>query len=107
VPWEAAGGALATPAYYRDPLGVVHLRGSLRCPASHAWDYSIFTLPPGYRPEAFMYFPAVAGYNQHGAVGVGANGEVDNRLYSEAAAEQLSLDAVSFRCGPSGQNGCP
>jgi hypothetical protein len=107
VPWEPAGGELPSPAYYRDPFGVVHLRGSVKCPASPAYDYSIFSLPPGFRPEGFSYFPAIVSYNQHGAVGVGKSGEVRNMLASSAAASHLALDSVSFRCGPSGQNGCP
>jgi hypothetical protein len=107
VPWEPAGGELPSPAYYRDPFGVVHLRGSVKCPATTAYDYPLFFLPPGFRPEGFAYFPAIASYNQHGAVGVSKSGEVRNLLGSSAAASHLSLDSVSFRCGPSGQNGCP
>ncbi len=107
VAWEPAGGVLALPAYYRDPFGVVHLRGSLKCPATLGSDYSIFFLPKGFRPEGFLYFPAIVSYNEFGAVGVGKSGEVKNMRASSAAASQLSLDSVSFRCGPSGQNGCP
>ena len=106
VPWEPLGSDVS-PSYYRDPFGVVHLRGSVKCPASSAYDYSIFFLPAGFRPERFAYYPVVVAFNQPGAVGVAATGEVRNMLGSSNSANQLSLDSVSFRCGPSGQNGCP
>ena len=106
VPWEPLGSDFS-PSYYRDPSGVVHLRGSVKCPASPAYDYSIFFLPAGFRPERFAYLPVVVAYNRPGAVGVAATGEVKNMLGSSDSASQLSLDSVSFRCGPSGQNGCP
>jgi hypothetical protein len=106
VPWEPLDSDL-TPAYYRDPYGVVHLRGSVKCPASSAADYSIFFLPAGFRPEHFAYFPVVVAFNQPGAVIVLESGEVRNGLGGSNAANQLALDSVSFRCGPSGEDGCP
>ena len=31
VDWEPAGGEFAAPAYYRDQVGIVHLRGAVKC----------------------------------------------------------------------------
>ena len=81
VPWEPLGGSGFAPAYYRDPYGVVHLRGSVKCPASSASDYSIFFLPAGFRPDSFVYYPVVVAFNQPGAVGITPNtGELRNLL---------------------------
>jgi hypothetical protein len=110
VPWENYGASLATAAYYRDPLGVVRLKGSVKC-AGPAGDYTIFNLPQGYRPAAIQYFPARANFGtESNGVAVVTSGQVTLSRGTSSCNNphtHLSLDAVSFRCGPSGQNGCP
>lgn len=60
---EAAGWQVA--AFWRDPLGFVHLRGRIK---SGVVGSSAFTLPPGFRPAVSESF---------GTVSNGAIGKVD------------------------------
>jgi hypothetical protein len=89
--------------YYRDVDGVVHLNGAaVDCSTSDI----IFYLPPGFRPR--NPFEAAIGLRNNGHVSVDiirATGEVN--VITAADGDIYKLDPVSFRCGPSGQNGCP
>jgi len=94
-----------TTEYWRDPFGVVHLRGfAIRCGTAET---TIFTLPPGFRPGkreyfiAFMENPAPT----MGLVTVEAKGAV---VASEVITNgSIALDGITFKCAPSGSNGCP
>ncbi len=81
----------ARVGYYRDPSGLVYLQGVAFSCNSNGGAGPIFTLPPGYAPAHFF-----DGQN----VFVEPNGDV-------FAAQGWALDGAVFRCGPSGQNGCP
>ena len=109
--WQNNGGVLATAAYYRDPLGAVHVKGSIQCPGGDAASgYTIFTFPPGYRPAQSAYMVALANYgSSFGTVDVGSSGNLTTGPASGLVGTQnnLSLDNVQFRCGPSGVDGCP
>jgi len=100
-----------TVGYYRDPLGFVHLEGIAfaQCLPTD----TIFTLPAGYRPEATSEFPVtVADYDSilppqlrpleinSGAVGLGGG-------FGSLPGQLIDLSGISFRCGPSGSDGCP
>jgi len=94
-----------TTGYWRDPFGVVHLRGfAIRC--GHA-EPSIFTLPPGFRPGkrerfvAIMENPTLA----MGQVTVEAKGDVVADEVIENGS--IALDGITFKCAPSGSDGCP
>jgi len=90
--------------YWRDPLGVVHLRGSvMRCNFANA----ILTLPLGLRPSHLQHF-AVSMEGSSPDVGSVILGG-DGKLYSTAGtlAVTVALDGITFRCAPSGVNGCP
>jgi hypothetical protein len=106
--WENYGD-LATAAYYRDPLGIVRLKGSLKCPGGPPGvAYTIFKLPEGFRPEAGQYFLAPAGFGSKiNSLAVSPNGHVSFGGPAGESGSHLSLDMVNFRCGPSGQDGCP
>ena len=87
--------------YYRDLEGRVHLRGAaVQCDSPGA---VVFTLPKGFRPLG----ESGVGLRNHvpteivvrGTGLVIANGGVNGDLFE--------LDGVSFRCAPSGKNGCP
>jgi hypothetical protein len=67
----AAGSPTDPVAFYKDPLGVVHLEGTAqafdgpggdracnRSAAGDAFDGTVFILPPGYRPAGTDVFPA-------------------------------------------------
>jgi hypothetical protein len=91
--------------YFRDRDGVVHLSGiAIACGNAPS---SIFTLPPGYRPEFARFLAAWdpgAFEPRHMNISAAESGSVD---VNPNPGEQYSLDGISFRCGPSGQDGCP
>ncbi len=83
--------------YYRDSDGRVHLSGTImRCGST---DNVAFTLPPGYRP-AFE-----AQFDRDRPVFVGRGGQVSE--FHGGSATAFSVSGISFRCAPSGLNGCP
>lgn len=51
------GGNASTGAFYRDPLGLVHLRGELG--SSNPGTTAAFTLPAGYRPSQPLTLPTI------------------------------------------------
>ena len=80
--------------FYKDPYGIVHLQGN----TSHTGGPSatqVFTLPPGYRPAAQIYFPAFADGNVTTTVEV----DPDGSLIVLDATFFLGLSSVSFRAG--------
>jgi hypothetical protein len=84
----------ASAGFFKDQFGIVHLQGDLNPPN---FSTTIFTLPPGYRPD------------QNGATGPqfivradGAAGVIDVRSSGEVRALQsydnsLSINGVTFR----------
>jgi hypothetical protein len=91
-------------AYYRDPTGMVHLRGTvLECNNSD----HIFNLPAGFRPDK-LNRQAIDNNDSASMVATGLispDGWVSVALSSTSGF--VSLDSLSFRCGPSGSFGCP
>jgi hypothetical protein len=77
--------------YWRDPYGVVHLRGlALRCGTAGT---TIFTLPNGFRPGRLEHVAAVA---SSGTVEVTVDS--GGAVASSIAVEQWqSLDGITFR----------
>ena len=97
--WQSqAAGVQDTVAFYRDPLGIVHLRGVATGPTDPADCPTIFKLPPGYRTAKAEDTPTVT---------VLADGEVQSYSYQAQEAGGTTLNSVTFRCEPSGQFGCP
>jgi hypothetical protein len=118
-------------AFVRDRLGFVHLRGMVRartgnggiCPVdpisfvgfANAADRRIFVLPPGYRParrevNATLTGGALGRVNVDGpALASQPAGSVSTESPTTpgSAWNFLSLDGITFRCAPSGSNGCP
>jgi hypothetical protein len=60
--WVNFGSNWAGAAFWRDPLGFIHLRGLVK---SGVVGSSAFTLPPGFRPKVNETFPSIS----NGAVG--------------------------------------
>jgi hypothetical protein len=55
--WADFGATVASPlAYYKDPWGNVHVEGDLRNQTRRGCGFSIFTLPPAYRPPTGVGF---------------------------------------------------
>jgi hypothetical protein len=95
-------------SFTRDPLGIVHLRGvATKCGTPASGD-TIFTLPAGSRPQHLEHFGTVAA-DAFGAVIVDPSGNVTKVAGSvdHDAGGWISLDGLTFRCGPSGTDGCP
>src|SRR5262245_27343483 len=85
-------------SYARDGLGFVHLRGlATRCGSATS---TVFKLPPGFRPS-----------RTESSLAVGVSGPtvipIENTGEVKSGADTVSLAGVTFRCGPSAQNGCP
>ncbi len=104
-PWANWDGTIAnTAGFFRDPFGIVHLRGRMDSGGNPC--ETVFTLPAGYRPgngemqiaasELGPFVPARIHIEADGAVRV-----------VEGGTAELSLDGITFRCAPAGQNGCP
>ncbi len=90
--------------YYRSPAGFVHLKGTaLQCnPDSGV----VFFLPAGYRPlERVYFFGQNPNTREPVVVDISSNGEIFTGLPNVEAP--VSLDGISFRCGPAGGAGCP
>jgi hypothetical protein len=93
-------------AFYRDPYGRVHLKGLVRVGGldgnAEMLD-DIFQLPAGYRPAKEIEFATSS---------EGAFARVDVTPAGAVSADppynwgSLYLDNLSFRCAPSGSNGC-
>jgi hypothetical protein len=120
--WQNFGNGFNPPAFFRDRAGVVHLRGMItavdgtgnNCGGLAPNDSMPLAspLPQGYRP-ANTELVMITAANKPGRLDVFANGDLVLGAvfggYPSFADVKiwLSLDGVSYRCAPSGQNGCP
>jgi hypothetical protein len=116
APWRNFAPTSPSAAFYRDQLGIVHLKGIVSTQrifqGSTPTRSSIFRLPAGYRPETPRIF-ATVGAADHGAtVEQEAAGRVDVQAdglvvleadcgapVSDCSANgpYLTLDGISFR----------
>jgi hypothetical protein len=96
----------ARVGFYRDASGFVYLRGATINCTDLRLGGPILTLPDGYKPAKRHVFAVAANPSgaQTGLV-VEPDGSVNPSV--PGANKPLFLDGVLFRCGPSGQNGCP
>ena len=126
--WGNFDGDHNSAAYLRDRFGFVHLKGvvdaddipdTIGCAATLPLfdaDKLIFNLPAGYRPAKREVFATITGdglgrVNVDGpqllqALGPGAV-SIDSPTTVAGAESWISLDGISFRCAPPGQDGCP
>jgi len=120
--WQNFGNGFNPPAFFRDRAGVVHLRGMITavdgtgsiCGFLSPNDTLILAsaLPPGFRP-ANTELVMITAANKPGRLDVSADGHLILGAafggYPSFADLEiwLSLDGVSFRCAPSGSDGCP
>jgi len=96
--WTTYAGAWDEPLrYYRDPLGFVHLKGSV---AGGAMGSTISTLPLTYRPnQTYAGFSCYCfGGAGMQAGGVAIQGSTGNILYEGPSSPvQVALDGITFR----------
>jgi hypothetical protein len=85
-----------TVAYYKDQLGVVHLRGVAK---GGTPTKTIFTLPPGFRPAAGPLLPFAVACLPCGAGGTGTLliAQEGPGTVEAPVAENVSLEGVTFR----------
>ena len=88
--WSNSGNGFSEVAFFKDSMGIVHLRGVLSGGAS---GQPMLTLPAGYRPEARK------AYATYGCpfLEIKADGTVRD---NSAAGGDISLDGVTFRAAP-------
>jgi hypothetical protein len=90
--WVPFATGYNPPGYFKDSMGIVHLRGLVR---SGKIGFSIFTLPIGYRPEFQNIFAASTAPDVYARLDVLTDGRVFPQTGS--ANSWLSLDGITFR----------
>jgi hypothetical protein len=85
-------GTTAAAGYYKDPFGIVRLRGLVGRSAGASFS-TAFTLPAGYRPEKWAAFAIYGSTSLKKAI-VTLDGDV---MLEIAASENLHLEGISFR----------
>jgi hypothetical protein len=95
--WVPFGPGSSKPGFYKDPLGVVHLEGTLAGgTASNTTTGNMFILPVGYRPAENQQFSG-GDATGTGQIAVTAAGEV--RALNGAGVVLLTIDGFTFRAG--------
>jgi hypothetical protein len=87
-----------TAAFYKDPLGIVHLKGTVK----DGIIGSIFTLPAGYRPAKSQFF-AIPAQNAFGDVlvrGLSEGAQAGKVQFNAGSTAFASLDGITFRAAP-------
>jgi hypothetical protein len=96
--WENAGFGAGTAAFYKDALGVVHLKGTIRTGTGNG--FPAFTLPPGYRPDQDLLMPMAASFSYDEAgVEVHPDGEVIPVCDTSGDDCFGGIGGLSFRAG--------
>jgi hypothetical protein len=93
--WTNTAPSLASAAFFKDPTGVVHLRGSVENGHSAA---VIFTLPPGYRPARQLNLPVAVSASGVGWLEISTSGTVAP-IWSGSGLRSVGMDGLSFRAG--------
>jgi hypothetical protein len=95
--WRNNGDGYAPAGFFKDRAGVVHLEGSVEVSAPQQMlEFTIFILPPGFRPTEDHVYPVHDASASGQFVTVGADGQV---VSSDRGTTQLSLDGINFRAG--------
>lgn len=88
--WVNFAGGLATAAFYKDVLGIVHVKGSIKTGTVNT---TAFTLPLGYRPE----LPRLYAVDSNSALGVVRVNDTGTVVPAVGSNLLFSLDGISFR----------
>jgi hypothetical protein len=91
--WENAGSPFRTAAFYKDPWGVVHIRGAVD---GGLTGETVFTLPPGYRPSGIVRLPAACGGAEESSLLIMPNGTVTPEC-DDTGIFTLHLEGMAFR----------
>jgi hypothetical protein len=90
--WVNYGAPFANAGYFKDTLGLVHLRGVMK--DGSGLGTAIFNLPSGYRPSAQVNYPSVSN-GLFCLISVQTNGDVVH--VSGGSMAWTSLADISFR----------
>jgi hypothetical protein len=93
--WANYGGGFMTAGYYKDPFGVVHLRGTVSGTSPGAF-LNMYLLPAAYRPSSNLWFASGA-TNLHCRITVASTGYVFMEAADSATPwDYVSLDGITF-----------
>lgn len=89
--WVNFGGGNAEAGYWKDPFGVVHLRGTIK--DGSGLPTLVFTLPAGSRPSASHRFATVS----NGLFGIATVDSSGGVSASSGSTTYFSLDGITFK----------
>jgi hypothetical protein len=92
--WVDFGAPYAQVAYFKDTMGIVHLRGMAK---SGTCGTTIFTLPTGYLPEATLQYSVMLVGNVLGLVSLESTGVVKVTTGCTTPSAGVRLDGITFR----------
>ncbi len=85
--WANVGSPYYNAGYYKDPFGIVRLRGRVYSGSSGT---VALTLPTGFRPNATIKLPA----EDSGSVTINFSGQVI--LTTSSVTPEISLESITF-----------
>lgn len=88
--WVDFGGEYNPAGYFKDSLGIVHIRGLVK---DGTLPGTIFVLPESYRPAYYMVF-STSSVSAFGEARVAPTGEVSANVGNNG---WFSLDVINFR----------
>jgi hypothetical protein len=91
APWRHAG-------FYKDPWGVVHLKGLVKDGSCCDPNARMFTLPPSYAPGFRLAFSTITSPNAIGRITIVEDGGV---LAEAGSNGFMSLEGITFRASAS------
>lgn len=97
--WSRFDHAHNQVAFYKDPYGVVHLKGLVKCVGTGcAGEDTIFFLPPGYRPVVREVHLSISNDGTN-TIPARVNIDPDGRVGRTeiGGTKWLSLDGITFR----------
>lgn len=89
--WVNTGGVNTQTSYWKDDMGIVHIRGQIKSGANT----SIFFLPTGYKPLNTEHFAVITG-GGIGEVYIQSDGAV---IFYSGSNSWVSLSSITFRAG--------
>ena len=106
APWQNYGAPHATAAFYKDQLGIVHLKGLVKTIQSDQsqtlQERPIFRLPPGYRPATRRVFASVGSMGFANEVVVGRVDVLPDGIV-ELVQDCIPFGENGFSCSANGQ----
>lgn len=102
--WGNNGGGYQTAQYWKDPFGMVHLRGLILRTGTYVLNEAVLNLPVGYRPASIELFNVV-GNQIIQRIDVSTNGDVITAGVvpwvgtSAGSAWYLSLSGITYDSG--------